>query len=389
MTLEDRIKEWLKQPGTAVMPGESQFIADMRKAARHGVGYGWMQQVAEWEWQSKFPAGAWGPEYFGKKIDELSAGWQLIETAPKVRDILLWGKYWSDSQGDMSGPMIGRWWNDRWEVWSHGGPFGVRPTIWRDLPGLPRKPPPADREAGVDEILKEYSGYINEHPELVSVLYDIDMLPEQTTTYPGALRVAAFCEVWKRYEAAKAETAPSGWKLLPVEQTKEMAHALESNIAECLPPSEVHVANWRDAYAAMLAVAPTPPPGLSPKTAGAEDRGQVPTKLYGVDASGKLFLSGPMSADEVSRVTLAVDAALASPPGLASSGAKEEMNAINAMLLHRAQVLRGIGAHSAADQLQMAADSICSGEHHRAAAPSHTDANGVATPRVLDEPWKD
>lgn len=46
-----------------------------------------------------------------------------------------------------------------------------------------------------------------------------------------------------------------GWVLVPREITPKMAHALESNIAECVPPSEVHAANWRDAYRAMLSAA--------------------------------------------------------------------------------------------------------------------------------------
>lgn len=73
MTLEDRLAEWLKQPGTFVTPAEHQFIADMRKAAAAGVGYGWMQQVTEWEWQSKSDH-AWGPEYFEKQRAERRNG---------------------------------------------------------------------------------------------------------------------------------------------------------------------------------------------------------------------------------------------------------------------------------------------------------------------------
>ena len=68
------------------------------------------------------------------------------------------------------------------------------------------------------------------------------------------------------YEAAKAGDAGAvaGLKLVPIEPTPEMAQALESNFAECLPPSDVHVANWRSAYQAMLAAAPTPPALAAP-----------------------------------------------------------------------------------------------------------------------------
>ena len=50
--------------------------------------------------------------------------------------------------------------------------------------------------------------------------------------------------------------AAEGKVLVPREITAEMAHALESNIALCLPPSEVHRANWAEAYRNMLAAAP-------------------------------------------------------------------------------------------------------------------------------------
>lgn len=66
--------EWLSQPGAFVTDAEREFIRDMRKAATHGVGYGWMQQVVEWEWQGTSEYGhAWGPEYFEAKIRELEA----------------------------------------------------------------------------------------------------------------------------------------------------------------------------------------------------------------------------------------------------------------------------------------------------------------------------
>lgn len=70
MTLEQRLADWLKQPGAFITPAERQFIEDMRKARTAGVGYGWMQQMIEWEWKST-GIGAWGPEYFQCRINEL------------------------------------------------------------------------------------------------------------------------------------------------------------------------------------------------------------------------------------------------------------------------------------------------------------------------------
>lgn len=46
---------------------------------------------------------------------------------------------------------------------------------------------------------------------------------------------------------------------VPREITAEMAFELESNFAECLPASEVHRANWAEAYRRMLAAAPPAP----------------------------------------------------------------------------------------------------------------------------------
>ena len=60
-----------------------------------------------------------------------------------------------------------------------------------------------EREDGVDEVLSNYARFINERPELLSLLYDIDMLPEQCVSYAGAVRMAGLCEVWKKLEAAE------------------------------------------------------------------------------------------------------------------------------------------------------------------------------------------
>lgn len=77
MTLEEKLAKHAAQAsavlGRTIPSGdvaEWQFIADMRNARAHGVGFGWMQQVIEWEWQAKTP-GAWGPEYFGVQMKEL------------------------------------------------------------------------------------------------------------------------------------------------------------------------------------------------------------------------------------------------------------------------------------------------------------------------------
>lgn len=69
-TLEDRLSEFLKQPDTSINAAERQFIDDIRRARASGVGYGWMQQVIEWEWQSVSRI-AFGPEYYRTQINDL------------------------------------------------------------------------------------------------------------------------------------------------------------------------------------------------------------------------------------------------------------------------------------------------------------------------------
>jgi hypothetical protein len=51
--LEERIEEWSKQPGAFMSRAEWKFISDMRRAASDGVGYGFMQQMCQWEWDWK------------------------------------------------------------------------------------------------------------------------------------------------------------------------------------------------------------------------------------------------------------------------------------------------------------------------------------------------
>lgn len=70
MTIESKLAIWAKQAGAFVSNSEREFIACMRLYASKGVGYGWMQQLIEWEWQSK-GQGSWGPEYVETKIKEL------------------------------------------------------------------------------------------------------------------------------------------------------------------------------------------------------------------------------------------------------------------------------------------------------------------------------
>lgn len=80
----------------------------------------------------------------------MALDWKPIDTAPKDRKLLLWGRYWSDSQGWFTDPMIGMW-NARTERWECDGRywFGVRPTHYVLLTP-PSEQPTICTESGTD-----------------------------------------------------------------------------------------------------------------------------------------------------------------------------------------------------------------------------------------------
>ena len=62
-TIEELLAIWSQQPGAVVSDAERAFIRDMRWAAQHRVGYGWMQQVIDWEWQYKNASASGGEKH--------------------------------------------------------------------------------------------------------------------------------------------------------------------------------------------------------------------------------------------------------------------------------------------------------------------------------------
>lgn len=50
----------------------------------------------------------------------------------------------------------------------------------------------------IEETTRPYRAQINATPPLLSLLYDVDLLPEQIIFPVNATRMAAFCEVFKR-----------------------------------------------------------------------------------------------------------------------------------------------------------------------------------------------
>lgn len=47
------------------------------------------------------------------------------------------------------------------------------------------------------DMTQLYRKYIRDNPELMSLLYDIDLLPEQIVLYINAIRMIAVCELFK------------------------------------------------------------------------------------------------------------------------------------------------------------------------------------------------
>ena len=104
------------------------------------------EQVAQWAKESNIESwhNTWDADDYRRLIrfatlaqSTVSEPWQPIATAPKNKHIMLWGKYWNDSDV-FHHPMIGMWnpHSDRWEA-NFNGWFSVRPTHWTPLTTAP------------------------------------------------------------------------------------------------------------------------------------------------------------------------------------------------------------------------------------------------------------
>ena len=103
-------------------------------------------------------------DYFLAAAPQHESQWQPIETAPKDCNIILFGRWWSDEQGWMKEPVIGRWnqkTDGRWEFANAGGWWGIRPTVWTPLPQHPdtiKVPRPEGHDSWSIEIKTSYGG---------------------------------------------------------------------------------------------------------------------------------------------------------------------------------------------------------------------------------------
>lgn len=104
-----------------------------------------------------------------------------------------------------------------------------------------------ESDGGIDpkvfEIVGGYRAFISERPDLLSLLYDINMLPEQTTSMQGAIRLAAFCEVWKKGESGELATDKLPKPSLDVDALAQEIRRVDGNhslgtgaLAEALMP---------------------------------------------------------------------------------------------------------------------------------------------------------
>lgn len=58
------------------------------------------------------------------------------------------------------------------------------------------------------QLLSHYTKFINARPMLLSLLYDVDLLPEQIRTYRAAVSVGVICDVWKAGERGELPAPP-------------------------------------------------------------------------------------------------------------------------------------------------------------------------------------
>ena len=52
-------------------------------------------------------------------------------------------------------------------------------------------------EHRAQKITQQVRDFVNDRPDLISLLYDIDLLPEQIRTVANARRLLGLCLVWK------------------------------------------------------------------------------------------------------------------------------------------------------------------------------------------------
>lgn len=95
----------------------------------------------------------------------------------------------------------------------------LAPTAPVEASGSERDGPEVGEDA-VAKILAPYLPTINSTPDLLSILYDADLMPEQTVTVRGAICVVAVCEAYK----AAIRPQPSG------ETREQLAAIMQRNI---------------------------------------------------------------------------------------------------------------------------------------------------------------
>lgn len=139
-----------------VSDADKLFIANMRHAAKNGVGYGFMQQITEWEWQDNGDY-AWGPEFFAEERKTLTAEGTRKDGA--LRDIQkLSGDWYQGATEKKAGTAM-------MEIWARCNEIldtdsGREHQVIEETPemteaiGIPMKPTDDSRPAPPDPTLQ-------------------------------------------------------------------------------------------------------------------------------------------------------------------------------------------------------------------------------------------
>jgi hypothetical protein len=64
-----------------------------------------------------------------------------------------------------------------------------------------------EETAAVDAVIAPFRQQINDTPALTSLLYDVDLLPEQIKLYANAKRMIAICILFKQLTPEQVERA--------------------------------------------------------------------------------------------------------------------------------------------------------------------------------------
>lgn len=93
-------------------------------------------------------------------------------------------------------------------------------------------------EDGVELVLAAYRKRINETPALLSLLYDVDLLPEQIVSMRGAKSMAAVVEAyaagWKDGAACGRSIWVNDWRIIDTAPTDKAVLVYDAHLERCV-----------------------------------------------------------------------------------------------------------------------------------------------------------